>query len=105
MSFGRPPSINSGFKVSPPDRGSFPLDHYAECKQQMMLYINCLKTNSSTSTACRELSKEYLHCRMDRGLMQQEEWESLGLANISKAGASGRDSRDNPVSMSSSSKS
>lgn len=28
MSFGRPPSINVGFKTSPPDRGSFPLDHY-----------------------------------------------------------------------------
>lgn len=28
MSFGRPPSINVGFKVTPPDRGSFPLDHY-----------------------------------------------------------------------------
>jgi hypothetical protein len=27
MSFGRPPSINIGFKPSPPDRGSFPLDH------------------------------------------------------------------------------
>jgi cytochrome c oxidase assembly protein subunit 19 len=30
MSFGRPPSINVGFKPSPPDRGSFPLDHYGE---------------------------------------------------------------------------
>ena len=28
MSFGRPPSISTGFKVTPPDRGSFPLDHY-----------------------------------------------------------------------------
>jgi hypothetical protein len=28
MSFGRPPSINSGFQVTPPDRGSFPLDHF-----------------------------------------------------------------------------
>jgi hypothetical protein len=28
MSFGRPPSINLGFKPNAPDRGSFPLDHY-----------------------------------------------------------------------------
>jgi hypothetical protein len=28
MSFGRPPSISTGFQVTPPDRGSFPLDHY-----------------------------------------------------------------------------
>ncbi|KAJ3992018.1 hypothetical protein F5050DRAFT_1031446 [Lentinula boryana] len=100
MSFGRPPSINSGFKVSPPDRGSFPLDHYAECKEQMMLYMNCLKSNSSTSTACQDLSKEYLHCRMNRGLMQKEDWESLGLANAGKSAASGKDSRDNPMSSS-----
>ncbi|KAJ3749916.1 hypothetical protein DFH05DRAFT_1387811, partial [Lentinula detonsa] len=49
------------FKVSPPDRGSLPLDHYG-----YKLYINCLKINPSTSTACRDLSKEYLHCRMNR---------------------------------------
>ncbi|KAJ3718455.1 hypothetical protein C8R42DRAFT_697521 [Lentinula raphanica] len=105
MSFGRPPSINSGFKVSPPDRGSFPLDHYAECKEQMTLYMNCLKNNSSTSTACRDLSKEYLHCRMNRGLMQPEGWDSLGLANVGKSAASSNDSRDNPVSTSSTSNS
>ena len=28
MSFGRPPSINVGFKPGAPDRGSFPLDHF-----------------------------------------------------------------------------
>ena len=29
MSFGRPPSLSStGFTATPPDRGSFPLDHY-----------------------------------------------------------------------------
>jgi hypothetical protein len=27
MSFGRPPSIGDNFKVNPPQRGSFPLDH------------------------------------------------------------------------------
>ncbi|KAF8168245.1 hypothetical protein B0H34DRAFT_52579 [Crassisporium funariophilum] len=66
MSFGRPPSINMGFKVSAPDRGSFPLDHYGECKQKMQLYMTCLKENSSTSSPCRNLSKEYLDCRMSK---------------------------------------
>ena len=28
MSFGRPPSIDVGFKPGAPDRGSFPLDHF-----------------------------------------------------------------------------
>ncbi|ESK98230.1 cytochrome c oxidase assembly protein cox19 [Moniliophthora roreri MCA 2997] len=84
MSFGRPPSINVGFKVTPPDRGSFPLDHYGECKNQMTLYMNCLQNNSSTSSACRQLSKDYLDCRMQKGLMERDEWKNLGLANVDK---------------------
>lgn len=85
MSFGRPPSINVGFKVSAPDRGSFPLDHYGssnqiarspqlltklnasgECKSKMELYMACLKQNGSESTPCRVLSKDYLDCRMNK---------------------------------------
>ncbi|KII93719.1 hypothetical protein PLICRDRAFT_101505 [Plicaturopsis crispa FD-325 SS-3] len=82
MSFGRPPSLNAGFSVAPPDRGSFPLDHDGECKSQMMLYLDCLRKNSSTSTACRVLSKEYLNCRMNNGLMDKDDWKNLGLANL-----------------------
>jgi cytochrome c oxidase assembly protein subunit 19 len=84
MSFGRPPSINVGFKPSAPDRGSFPLDHFGlnfdpkefsslgnkfypgECKRKMELYMACLKENSSTSTPCRDLSRDYLDCRMNK---------------------------------------
>ncbi|KDQ54813.1 hypothetical protein JAAARDRAFT_181453, partial [Jaapia argillacea MUCL 33604] len=82
MSFGRPPSISTGFQVTPPDRGSFPLDHYGECKNQMMLYMNCLRKNSNSSSPCRQLSKEYLECRMQRGLMDRDEWHNLGLGNL-----------------------
>lgn len=83
MSFGRPPSINVGFKVTAPDRGSFPLDHYGqlfqvipsdhtpdstpgECRDKMQLYMACLKENGSTSTPCRDLSRDYLDCRMNK---------------------------------------
>lgn len=85
MSFGRPPSINFGFKPTAPDRGSFPLDHYGwlplhrfcrnhddaqqitgECKEKMLVYMKCLKENSSNSTPCRALSKNYLDCRMQK---------------------------------------
>lgn len=31
MSFGRPPTYST-FSVTPPDRGSFPLDHDGKCK-------------------------------------------------------------------------
>ena len=84
MSFGRPPSINLGFQATPPDRGSFPLDHFGrsilshnpstvqlnpcpgECKDAMIRYAECLKNNSSISSPCRALSKSYLHCRMQK---------------------------------------
>ncbi|OJA17195.1 hypothetical protein AZE42_00172 [Rhizopogon vesiculosus] len=88
MSFGRPPSINVGFKTSPPDRGSFPLDHDGECKDQMMQYMDCLRKNSSTSTPCRVMSKQYLDCRMTKGLMERDEWKNLGLANVEGDSAS-----------------
>ncbi|KAJ6501673.1 hypothetical protein C8R47DRAFT_1175215 [Mycena vitilis] len=81
MSFGRPPSINVGFKPAPPDRGSFPLDHYGECKNQMQRYMTCLRDNSSTSSPCRPLSKEYLDCRMTKGLMEKDDWQNLGFAS------------------------
>ncbi|KAL1739573.1 hypothetical protein HDZ31DRAFT_13047, partial [Schizophyllum fasciatum] len=79
MSFGRPPSVNLGFKPSPPDRGSFPLDHYGECKDFMTAYMGCLKTNQNDSTPCRPLSKNYLDCRMRKGLMEKDEWQNLGF--------------------------
>ncbi|KAF8845301.1 hypothetical protein BDN67DRAFT_446769 [Paxillus ammoniavirescens] len=82
MSFGRPPSINVGFKTTPPDRGSFPLDHDGECKDQMMQYMDCLKKNSSTSTPCRIFSKQYLECRMAKGLMERDDFKNLGLSNV-----------------------
>ncbi|KZP32262.1 hypothetical protein FIBSPDRAFT_1036905 [Athelia psychrophila] len=85
MSFGRPPSMNMGFSPAPPDRGSFPLDHYGECKDQMMQYMTCLRQNGSTSTPCRVLSKEYLNCRMNHGLMERDEWKNLGLSNLQQA--------------------
>ncbi|KAF7355361.1 hypothetical protein MSAN_01452700 [Mycena sanguinolenta] len=79
MSFGRPPSVNVGFKPAPPDRGAFPLDHYGECKEQMQRYMACLRSNSSTSSPCRPLSKDYLDCRMNKGLMERDEWKNLGF--------------------------
>ncbi|KAH8086642.1 hypothetical protein BXZ70DRAFT_1002241 [Cristinia sonorae] len=82
MSFGRPPSISQGFSVNPPDRGAFPLDHYGECKDYMQLYLDCLRKSGSESTACRHLNRDYLDCRMARGLMDRDDWRNLGLANL-----------------------
>lgn len=87
MSFGRPPNVES-FTGSPPLLGSFPIDHegdllrplikpeiteniftnatIGECKDFMKQYVKCLKENKNNNGKCRELSKAYLQCRMDK---------------------------------------
>ncbi|KAF6767078.1 hypothetical protein PSEUBRA_002374 [Kalmanozyma brasiliensis GHG001] len=81
MSFGRPPTF-SDFKVSPPERGSFPLDHEGECKSVMQEYMNCIKYNGNDNGKCRHLSRAYLQCRMDKGLMEQDDMGNLGFGDI-----------------------
>lgn len=75
--------IGSGFSnwlPTPPERGSFPLDHDSECSTIMKDYLGCLKLTKGTNAhGCRLLAKSYLKCRMDHGLMDQEEWKNLGL--------------------------
>lgn len=77
--FGAP---GTGVKIgrpNPPAKGSFPLDHDAECQPLMKQYLRCLKTaRGVNSPECRELSKGYLNCRMERGLMAQDEMKNLG---------------------------
>lgn len=68
------------FKPTPPDKGSFPLDHEGECKQLYLRYMVCLSENSNQSSSCRLQMKDYLECRMAKGLMAKEEsWAKLGL--------------------------
>merc|ERR1712235_89129 len=52
----------------PPQKGSFPLDHFKECDEH---YKNYMK--------CRHLTKAYLECRMSNNLMQKEELSKLGF--------------------------
>lgn len=63
----------------PPDKGSFPLDHQAECKTQMEAYMECMKANAMETIRCREPSAAYLRCRMERNLMATEDLEKLGF--------------------------
>lgn len=78
MSFGGPPKIN--IKPTPPDRGSFPLDHEGECKDVMIRYLDCLQKQKGDNQVCKPISKEYLQCRMERQLMDREEdWTNLGF--------------------------
>ena len=70
------------FKPTPPDKGSFPLDHDGECKKFFLKYMMCLTQNESNNSSCREQSKDYLECRMEKGLMAKEGWDALGLSDL-----------------------
>ena len=80
-----------GLPPKPPDKGSFPLDHYGECTEPKKLYMQCLREHAmaTQSDECRELSAAYLKCRMDRELMAKED---LGRLGLSRGGGSGGDS-------------
>ena len=64
-------------QVKPPERGVFALDHDGECKSFMEKYLRCLREKQNLHFDCRELSKLYLNCRMDNGLMAEENMSSL----------------------------
>lgn len=65
----------------PPAKGSFPLDHLAECREFARAYETCLEKHDKISSHCRKEARLYLQCRMERGLMVKEEWEKLGLGD------------------------
>ncbi|KAF4132496.1 putative cytochrome c oxidase assembly protein COX19 [Phytophthora infestans] len=63
----------------PPEKGSFPLDHYGECKPAMKEFLVCMREHRNSHIDCKTLSAAYLQCRMDKGLMKPEELEKLGF--------------------------
>lgn len=73
------------FIPTPPDKGSFPLDHEGVCKQTMTKYMKCLFNNNSDNSMCRTEAKQYLGCRMENNLMAKEEWKKLGFSEDEKA--------------------
>ncbi|XP_078009042.1 cytochrome c oxidase assembly protein COX19 [Phascolarctos cinereus] len=77
MNFG-----TKSFQPRPPDKGSFPLDHFGECKAFKEKFLKCLRDNNFENTLCRNESKEYLECRMERQLMAQESLEKLGFKDL-----------------------
>jgi len=54
-----------GQPPKPPLKGSFPLDHYGDCKQLADEYAKCLRLNRNVTAKCREKAKSYLECRME----------------------------------------
>lgn len=77
---GNPGGSMRALLPTPPERGSFPLDHEGECREVMNKYLKCMKLVSNDNAPnCRLLAKEYLRCRMDHGLMVRDKWSNLGL--------------------------
>ncbi|KAG8222858.1 hypothetical protein J437_LFUL003503 [Ladona fulva] len=76
MTFGQ-----KKFVATPPEKGSFPLDHSGVCKIPMLKYMVCLRSagNDSSASACRAEAHDYLECRMKNNLMTPEEWKKLGF--------------------------
>lgn len=67
-----------------PEKGVFPLDHFGECKRVMRAYLGCLKSRGDDAARCRDLSKKYLECRMERELMAKQPLEELGFSDTSE---------------------
>ncbi|KAI8805189.1 hypothetical protein BJ742DRAFT_821336 [Cladochytrium replicatum] len=76
-------------RADAPERGSFPLDVQGKCKQAAQAYFACLKQNATDHAPCKEFSKAYLACRMDRGLMDKEDFSRIGYGDDGKLAASG----------------
>ena len=70
------------FNPVPPDKGSFPLDREGECKKFYAKYMLCLIDNERNAGKCRQESKDYLDCRMEKGLMDRDTPERLGFADL-----------------------
>ncbi|CAO3671691.1 unnamed protein product [Umbelopsis ramanniana] len=54
----------------------------------MKEYIKCLKANKNNNGACREFSRSYLQCQMDKGLMAQDDMKNLGYQDSGQRKAS-----------------
>lgn len=86
MSFGGPGGGQVSYKPTPPERGSFPLDHDGECKPIVAEYLRCLRRlRGLNDEECRMMAKDYLKCRMDHNLMAPDEFRNLGFAEEEKS--------------------
>uniref|UniRef100_A0A914I474 Cytochrome c oxidase assembly protein COX19 n=1 Tax=Globodera rostochiensis TaxID=31243 RepID=A0A914I474_GLORO len=66
-------------QLTPPLKGSFPLDYHQTCHLETLNYLRCLKEEKGHNSQCRTKASDYFRCRMDNGLMDREEWPKLGF--------------------------
>jgi len=66
MSAGGAFGGNRVVRPVPPEKGVFPLDHLHECDLEKKDYLVCMKSTGFQSEKCRQFSKKYLECQMER---------------------------------------
>ncbi|CAJ0571536.1 unnamed protein product, partial [Mesorhabditis spiculigera] len=76
--------FNRVHSVSPPLKGAFPLDHDKKCKLDMLNYMCCLHEKKQKNTECRDLARGYFKCRMENGLMDRDDWNTLGYGDTNE---------------------
>ena len=62
-----------------PELGAFPLDHFRECSNRIREYFNCLEKGNHLAPRCREEIQNYLACRMEKGLMVDQDIKKFGI--------------------------
>lgn len=72
-------SFGRGVKPTPPDRGSFPLDHDGTCKDIAKDYLACIKASNGNALMCRKISAKYMKCRIENNLLADEPLTHLGF--------------------------
>ncbi|GAB5582620.1 cytochrome c oxidase assembly protein COX19 [Prionailurus iriomotensis] len=89
MNFG-----SKSFQPRPPDKGSFPLDHFGECKSFKEKFMKCLRDNRFENALCRSErvagspgapqnpQKVGRLTGDQRQLMAQEPLEKLGFGDL-----------------------
>lgn len=98
MSAGGAFGGNRGVKPVPPEKGVFPLDHLHECDLEKKEYITCLKASGYQSEKCRNFSKKYLECRMERNLMAKQDMSELGFGKEFELDSFKVDNQPSPLS-------
>ncbi|OON21568.1 CHCH domain protein [Opisthorchis viverrini] len=66
-------------RVTPPMKGSFPLDRKGWCKTFMNQWAECIVKNKNNNSICRPQAAAYLKCRSEHNLMAPEEPAMLGF--------------------------
>ncbi|KAL3631920.1 hypothetical protein CASFOL_024904 [Castilleja foliolosa] len=92
MSTGGAFGGNRGARPVPPEKGVFPLDHMHLCDSEKKEYISCLKSEGHNSEKCRQFSKKYLECRMEKNLMAKQDMKELGFRDDKELQASANES-------------